>query len=169
MPAILPVPIEFRLPEGWRPVPPEEANAPGVAFVALHSRPDAGFAANITIDGEYRPDPATLAEIADESVERMRAIDESVVMAGRDEVGSAAAPGLTQKLAFSAVAGGVRRDLVQSQVYLSMLDIDDPRRRSVIRCALTVTARQHNTVLGDFQDFVRTVRPDTGIRDAGAE
>ncbi|MCX5129755.1 hypothetical protein OOK25_39665, partial [Streptomyces sp. NBC_00347] len=53
MPTTLPVPIEFRLPEGWQPAPPDEVGAPGVAFVALHPQPDSGFTANITIDGEY--------------------------------------------------------------------------------------------------------------------
>lgn len=32
----------------------------------------------------------------------------------------------------------------------------------MIRLVLTATAAQHDTVLGDFQDFVRTVRADTG-------
>ncbi|MFE9793860.1 hypothetical protein ACFYRL_19190 [Streptomyces goshikiensis] len=37
---------------------------------------------------------------------------------------------MTQQLTFSAVAGSVRRDLVQSQVYLSLLDVRDPRERA---------------------------------------
>ncbi|PVE04187.1 hypothetical protein [Streptomyces scopuliridis] len=162
MPTTLPVPIEFELPEGWRAAPPDEVGAPGAAFVALHPRPDAGFTANITIDGEYRPDAATLPEIAQESVERLSQATTSVVVAGRREVGSADAPGFTQTLAVSAVVGGVPQDLVQSQVYLSMLDVADPRKRAVIRLVLTATASQHPSVVEDFQDFVRTVRPDTG-------
>ncbi|WP_326610702.1 hypothetical protein OIE62_26290 [Streptomyces scopuliridis] len=162
MPTTLPVPIEFELPEGWRAAPPDEVGAPGAAFVALHPRPDAGFTANITIDGEYRPDAATLPEIAQESVERLSQATASVVVAGRREVGSADAPGFTQTLAVSAVVGGVPQDLVQSQVYLSMLDVADPRKRAVIRLVLTATASQHPSVVEDFQDFVRTVRPDTG-------
>ncbi|MBT2487888.1 hypothetical protein J7E96_04945 [Streptomyces sp. ISL-96] len=162
MPTTLPVPIEFELPEGWRAAPPDEVGAPGAAFVALHPQPDDGFTANITIDGEYRPDEATLSEIAHESVERLRQSATSVVVTGRREIGSEDAPGFTQTLAVSAVIGGVRRDLVQSQVYLSMLDVADPRRRAVIRLVLTASASQHSAVLDDFQDFVRTVRPDTG-------
>ncbi|MFE4638538.1 hypothetical protein ACFRJ1_34910 [Streptomyces sp. NPDC056773] len=161
MATTLPVPIEFRLPEGWRPAPPDEVGAPGVAFVALHPQPDSGFTANITIDGEYRPDEATLDELADASVELLREAAESVEVAARREIGSEGAPGLTQRLTFSAVAGGVRRELVQSQVYLSMLDVHDARRRAVIRLVLTATAEQHDGVLGDFQEFLRTVGPDT--------
>lgn len=159
MPTTLPVPIEFRLPDGWKPAPPDPVGAPGVAFVALHPRPDAGFTANITIDGESRPHATTLAEIADESVDRMREVAESVAVASRHEVGSADAPGLTQDMTFSSEAGGVHRDLVQSQVYLAMPDAA-PDSRAVIRLSLTATTAQHDTVLADFREFVRTVRPE---------
>jgi hypothetical protein len=162
MPATLPVPIEFRLPDGWLPARPEALEAQQVAFAAVHPQPDAGFSANITIDGEVPPDTATLADLADASVEHLRRVAESVEVAGRREVGTADAPALTQRLLFSADTGGTRRDLVQSQVYLSLSDVADPHRRAVIRLALTATAAQHDAVLGDFQDFLRTVRPDTG-------
>ena len=162
MPTTLPVPIEFELPEGWHAAPPDVAGAPGAAFIALYPRPDAGFTANITIDGEYRPDATALPDIAQESVEHLRQAATSVEVTGRREIGSAEAPGLTQTLAVSAVVGSVRRDLIQSQVYLSMLDVADPRKRSVIRLILTATTSQHPTVLDDFRDFVRTVRPETG-------
>ncbi|MFE9839113.1 hypothetical protein ACFYP4_28850 [Streptomyces sp. NPDC005551] len=78
---------------------------------------------------------------------------------------SADAPALTQRLTFTVVIDGVRRDLVQSQVYLFLSDVEDPEKRAVIRLVLTATAAQHDAVLGDFQYFVRTVRPDT---EAGA-
>ncbi len=83
-------------------------------------------------------------------------------MVNRHEVGSEAAPALTQRLTFSAVVSGVRCDLIESQVYLAVLGADDPRKRAVIRTYLTATAAQHDTVLPDFQEFVRTVGPDTG-------
>ncbi|MFD4696002.1 hypothetical protein [Streptomyces niveus] len=162
MASTLPVPIEFRLPEGWLPADPGRGDVQGVAFAAVHPHPDDGFTANITVGGEYRPDAATLAEIADESAARLRDVAESVEVSNRREVGPGDAPAPTQRLTFSAVAGGARRDLVQSQVYLSMPDVEDPHKRAVIRLALTATAAQHREVLPDFQDFVRTVRPDTG-------
>ncbi|MEU9313104.1 hypothetical protein [Streptomyces sp. NPDC048256] len=162
MPTTLPVPIEFRLPEGWLPVRPEGFDAPDVAFAAVHPQPDAGFAANITIDGEVPPDSATLAELAEASVARLREVAEPVAVAHRREVGSAEAPALTQRLIFSTVVDGARRDLVQSQAYLSLSDVENPRKRAVIRLTLTATTAQHDTVVSDFQDFVRSVRPDTG-------
>lgn len=161
MTTTLPVPIAFELPDGWRATPPDGVGATGAAFVALHPHPDAGFTANITIDGEFRLDAATIPEIADESVENLRRSAASVDIAERREVGSEDAPGLTQTLAVSVVAGGTLRNLVQSQVYLAMLDFTDPSKRAVIRLILTVTSTQHSAVIEDFRDFVRTVRPDT--------
>jgi len=161
MATTLPVPIEFELPDGWRPAPPDEVGAPGAAFIALHPQPDDGFTANITIDGEYRPDSVALPEMADGSVARLRETGASVTLTDRREMGSPEAPGLLQKLAVSTTAGGTLRDVVQTQVYLSLLDIKDPHNRVVIRLVLTSTAAQHPLVLGDFEDFVRTVRPRT--------
>ncbi|MFD0550060.1 hypothetical protein ACFQ0X_13270 [Streptomyces rectiviolaceus] len=135
-----------------------------MAFAAVHPEPDNGFAANITIDGEYRLDEATLTEIAEESVLRMRELDGSLVVLHRKEAGSGEAPALTQTLRFSTVTGGVHRDLVQIQVYLVMLDVHDASKRAVIRLALTAAANQIDSVLGDFQDFVSTVRPDSGSK-----
>ncbi|MDV7219506.1 hypothetical protein [Streptomyces prunicolor] len=158
----VPIPIEFDLPEGWRAAPPDEVGAPGASFVAVHLPSDAGFTANITIDGEYRPDTATLPEIADESVAHMSQAVTSVMVTDRRETGSVDAPGFTQTLAFSAIVDGRSRDLVQSQAYLSLLDVDNPHRRVVIRLVLTSTASQHPAVLDDFKDFLRTVRPSDG-------
>ncbi|MGK3937498.1 hypothetical protein ABK046_03585 [Streptomyces caeruleatus] len=161
MATTLPVPIEFELPDGWRAASPDEAGAPGAAFVALAPQPDAGFTANITIDGEYRTDSTSLPELADGSVERLRETGASVVLTDRREMGSPEAPGLLQKLALSTIVGGTHRDIVQTQVYLALLDVAVPYQRAVIRLVLTCTANQHAMVLGEFEDFVRTVRPRT--------
>lgn len=161
MATTLPVPIEFGLPEGWRAAPPDEVNAPGAAFVALHPRPDAGFTANITIDGEYRPDNPPLTDIADEAVAKLQQVAEQVSVAHRTEIGSAEAPGLTQTLTFAASDGGSTRALGQSHVYLAMIDTENPEHRAIIRLIFTATAEQYETVLPDFQEFIRTVRPET--------
>ena len=92
MPTTLPVPVEFRLPEGWSPADPDKADVYGVAFAALYEEPDDGFTANITIDGELRIDLTPLDEIADESVERMREAAESVNVLDRKEAGSSERP-----------------------------------------------------------------------------
>jgi hypothetical protein len=158
----LPAPIEFRLPEGWRPAPPDEVGAPGAAFVGLHPDPDNGFTANITVDGEGYTEAAVLPELADASIRTLRETGAEVSLADRSEVGSGDAPGLTQTLSVRAVVNGAPRDLVQSQVYLSMVDTEDRGRGVVIRLVLTASAEQYAAVLPDFQYFVWTVRPDTG-------
>ncbi|MFF7180018.1 hypothetical protein [Streptomyces sp. NPDC008121] len=163
MPLTLPVPIEFRLPDGWQPAaPPEGLDAPDVAFAAAYPHPDRGFTANITVAGEVPPEAAALSDLADESARRLSAFVDPVAVARRQEVGSPDAPALTQLLTFPAVVGEVRLDLVQSQVFLTFPDAHDPRRRAVIRLVLTATAGQHDEVVGDFREFVRSVRPDTG-------
>ncbi|MDX2825423.1 hypothetical protein PV416_31190 [Streptomyces ipomoeae] len=46
-----------------------------------------------------------------------------------------------------------------------MSDIEDSRKRAVIRLALTATASQYDAVVADFQNFVRTVRPGAETED----
>ena len=162
MASTLPTPIEFRLPDEWRPASPDDVGAPTAAFVALVSHPVDGFTANVTIDGELRRDTAPLASLADESVEQLRAAAGSVTVLDRAEVGSASAPALTQTLRVTAPVNGDERDLVQAQVYLSMPDSADPATHAVIRLVLTAGAAQYEAIRPDFQWFVSTVRPDTG-------
>ncbi|MEV0412549.1 hypothetical protein AB0I68_17520 [Streptomyces sp. NPDC050448] len=164
MATTLPVPIEFSLPDGWRPAPPDEVGAPGVAFIALHGRPDDGFTANITIDGEFLADGVTLEELADASADRVREAAVTVEVGGRRGIGGPDAPGLTQRLTLSAIVAGVPRDLVQSQVYMTIADVTDPHKRALVRTILTATAAQYDSVLGDFQEFLRSVRPDTATK-----
>ncbi|MFE0739136.1 hypothetical protein [Streptomyces sp. NPDC058855] len=129
-----------------------------MSFAAVLPDTDTEFAPSITVSGEMSPDAATLADLANKSVERLHEVAESVVVALRREVGSIDAPVLAQRLVFSAVIDGIHRDLVQSQVYLSLPDVRDPHNRAAIQLVLTATAAQHHSVLGDFQEFVRTIR-----------
>src|SRR5207302_11252094 len=93
----LPVPIQFKLPDGWEPAPPDEVGAPSAAFVALNTATrGAGFTANITIDGSVRAEGLTA--MADESVRELGEAVRAVTVAHRQEIGSADAPGLTQDL-----------------------------------------------------------------------
>ena len=164
MASTLPTPIEFRLPDEWQPAPPDDVGAPTAAFVALVPHPVDGFTANVTIDGELRRDTVPLASLAEASIEKLRAAADSVTVLDRAEVGSAAAPALTQTLRVTAPVHGAERDLVQAQVYLSMPDSEDPARHAVIRLVLTAGAGQYEAIRPDFQWFVSTVRPDARAR-----
>ncbi len=159
MATTLPIPIEFELPEGWVAAPPDEVGAPDAAFVALHPAPaGSGFTPNITIGGDYRPDPASLEQIADESVRNLAAYTGEVNLGRRTGFGDAGAPGLSQVVRMRQEVDGTERALAQCQVYLSMSDVDDAARRVVLRLALTATEEQLDDVLGDFQRFVSSVR-----------
>lgn len=153
----LPVRIEFELPEGWRPAPPDEVGAPGVAFVALHPASANGFTANLTIAGQFRESDLPMTAIAEESVNRLQDVVASVNVRDRVEVGSSEAPGITQVLDIQMGT----QELVQCQVYVSMQDVDQPQRRAVLELVLTCTPAQLDDVFPDFQEFVRTVKPET--------
>jgi hypothetical protein len=160
----LPTPIEFRLPDEWQPAAPDDVGAPTAAFVALVPHSQDGFTANVTIDGELRRDTVPLASLADESIEQLRAAAGPVTVLDRAEVGSAAAPALTQTLRVTTAVNGDQRDLVQAQVYLSMPDSAGPATHAVIRLVLTAGVGQYEAIRPDFQWFVSTVRPDTRAR-----
>ena len=143
MATTLPIPIEFELPDGWFAAPPDDVGADGAAFVALHPASErAGFTANITISGELRMDMATLSDIADESINRLGETAGQVALANRTEVGTADAPGLTQIVTLRPIINGAQRNLAQCQVYLSMVDEEDDRKRAIVQLALTATPDQ---------------------------
>lgn len=158
MATTLPVQIEFSLPDGWIPAPPDEVGAPGVAFVALHPESHGSFRTNITISGQPRPDSTPLAIIADETFDRLKQ-GAVAILADRREVGSPEAPGLTQVVRVSTTIDGEPIELIQSQVYLSFQDVDDAAKRAVVELVLTTTAEVFQRVVPDFQKFVASVRP----------
>lgn len=158
----LPVPIEFELPKGWQSAPPDQVNAPGAAFVALHPASIDEFTANITIAGQLYTDGTTLDGIADESLQRLAGSVDVVELRQRDIVGTDEAPGRTQVVDITTTIDNRPLQLVQCQVYLELRDENDPERRVVIELALTCRDTQLDAVLGDFQKFVATVRPSAG-------
>ncbi len=154
----LPVPIEFRLPEGWRSAPPDEVGAPGVAFVALHPHSGDGFTANITISGRLRADGEDLDATGDESVERIRQQAAGpVTLRDRTRIGSAEAPGLTQMLDFATLVDDRPLALTQCQVYLSMEDVSEPVTHALIEVVLTCARDQLDGVLDEFRQFLTTL------------
>lgn len=162
MASTLPVPIEFSLPDGWQSVSPDEVGSSQSAFVALHPPASNGFTANIAIAGEARTDGASLSQVADESLQQLEADFREVQLGRRNEVGSTAAPGLTQAVRLNADVDGRRQDLVQMQAYLGMTDVHEPERKAVVQCVLTALPEQFEHVVGDFQQLLSTIRPDQG-------
>lgn len=156
----LPVPLELQLPEGWTSAPPDEVDAPGAAFVALHLPSADGFTANITVSGNVRAGDNVLEDTAEESLERLAAGTAGTVeLRQRQGIGSEDAPGLLQLVDLTTTVGNQPLKLIQFQVYLLMKDLSDPEKQVVVEVMLTCKESQYDTVLSDFQTFVSNIRP----------
>ncbi|WP_028938388.1 hypothetical protein [Pseudonocardia spinosispora] len=153
MAGIVPTSIEFELPDGWQAAPPDEVRAPDAAFVALFPHPDHGYTPTITVNDESGS--GSLTDLADDAVAALKDAGAVVVVIKRTEVGSVDAPGLVQLLAIVVAIDGTTFDLVQSQVYMSL--VDGPEL-VVLRLVLTASSGQYTELMADFQDFVDTVR-----------
>jgi hypothetical protein len=161
MATTIPVPIEFSLPDGWLSAPPDEVGSPHVAFVALRPPASNGFTPNITISGDIRGD-VPLGVVADEALANAeREVGSGNVKLGnRTEAGTPANPGLTQALRMRISLNGHPQDVAQLQVFLGMQDVRDPRSKAVLRIVLTATPDRFEQVIGDFQQFISTIRPE---------
>ena len=142
-------PIEFTIPPGWRTPVDGTSSALGTVVAG---RPE--HDAVIVADGGLRPDKASLAEIAEETVTAIRESGTVVEVLHREELGTAASPGFAQILLARDAA-----ETVQCQTFIAMLDLDDSSERAVLRLVL-VTPKEHVAALvGDFQQFLSIVRP----------
>jgi hypothetical protein len=158
----LPVPIEFSLPPGWRSVSPDEIGTPEAAFVALHPETtQRGFTPNIAITGETHEDDVTLVQLGDTAVQRLRTGARDVQLGRRNEIGTAEDPGLTQAVKLNIDLQGRPQDVIQFQVFLIMRDRQDPRRRGVLQVVLSALPEQFPTVIGDFEQFLSSVTPES--------
>jgi len=145
----LPAAVEFRLPAGWAPGPEQDAGT----FVALHAASaESGFPANITVDTGIRPNLATLAEIAAESVAALRERSPDLTVTSR---GAPADPGLAQDLRLTVWLNGRLWEVIQSQVYLAATGSGE---QTVLRAVLTSTVDQFARVHEDFVEFLSTLR-----------
>ncbi|MFC4085728.1 hypothetical protein [Amycolatopsis samaneae] len=147
------LPLGFDVPDGWTPVDPGQVGAEGAAFVAVRSGPGGEFTANITVGVRQRPDPASIAEIAEEAVEGLGRTVAGLEVLSRRPVGGQAAPGMTQVLRLRTGEG---LDLVQTQVHLTVPGAE-PAGRIVLELACTATPEDARALTGDFQRFVGSV------------
>ncbi|WP_114423442.1 hypothetical protein [Nocardioides houyundeii] len=155
----LPVPVEFRLPEGWEPVRPEEWGVDNAAFMAVRRDAPGDYVPILSISGDWRLDYITLETIADESVELARAQADEVELLDRKEIGSEEAPAILQLLGVNATIDGRGWELRQGQVLSGLVDVKDPSRRVVVIYTVTCAAEQFDVVGREFQAFMSTVKP----------
>lgn len=155
----LPVPIRFELPgPEWEAVPPESRGVTNAAFLAVRRDTDDDYEPTITISGDWRNDPATLEDIADESLVLARSQATDVELLKRREMGTEHAPGITQLIGATITMNGRTFDLRQAQALTGLVDVEDPTKRVVVIYTFTCTYRQFDTYGREFQDFMRTVR-----------
>jgi hypothetical protein len=150
-------PLSLTIPEGWRWVDPEQGGAPGAQALLLHDASRTDFTANVTVTITYRPDGADIADVARESVDRLRRISEDVSVLRHTEIGTPEAPGVAQVVRLRVDA----KDLLQTQVHLALVDLADPLRRMIVQLMLTATPDQLDEVVPGFQALVSSVRPNS--------
>ena len=156
------VPLAFQLPPKWQQLDPDTNGAPGSAMLALYEERGETFTPSITIGIQRRTDSATLQQVAEEAVQRLAQVTDSVELIDRQEVGSAHAPGITQTLLIVSSYGGVTQELVQSQVHIEVplvppTEGEVPADRLAIELTGTSGRDQAAQVLRDFQTFVDSV------------
>ncbi|MBN6039089.1 hypothetical protein [Amycolatopsis sp. 195334CR] len=160
MTANLSFPLEFTLPPGWRtPLPPEAESAAGTVVAVRPER-----AATITSAGELRPDGAGLPEVADEAITTLRESGSRVDVLSRTEVGTPDSPGLAQILLLGGAAASIE-EVVQCQAFLAMPDVGGSGVRAVLRFVMTTTRQHIGALVGDFQQFLGTVRLNTAVAE----
>ncbi|HLL69341.1 MAG TPA: hypothetical protein VK453_27040 [Micromonosporaceae bacterium] len=111
----------------------------------------------------FRADVDTLPEIADESVAALRQVSPDLTVVDRGELGDPADPGFVQQLRMTAVVNGAVWDVLQSQVYISTRAAGGQQAQTVVRAVLTCTVSQFSSMVGDFDEFLATLRfaPDS--------
>lgn len=152
------VPLGFDVPDGWSAVDPADVGAAGVAFVLVRPTPDGEFTPNITIGVDRRSDDGGPADAARESLLRLEATMADVSLVDRQSIGDVNAPGVTQVVRLRPRPGPAApaRELVQSQVHLTVPLGDAPHDRLVVEIACTCLPTQTDAVIPDFQRLVAT-------------
>lgn len=168
MSGTLPLPVRFRLPSAdWEAVVPESLGVENAAFLAVRRNLCDDYSPTITVSGGRRDDSATLAQIADESLLKLRGQAEDVELVKRTLIESEHAPAITQSLGAVVSVEGQRFDLRQAQAVTAVLDIYDSTRRIVVIYTLTCTYAQFDAIGREFQQFMATVKiiPDDEVPD----
>lgn len=156
--AVLPLPIEFELPgPSWQRVDPRAFGVPTAAFMAIRLDSEQAYNPVLTVSGGFRRDPASLDDIADESLELLRAELGEAEVVKRRSVGNANAPAVLQLLGATGTVDGHRRDLRQVQVIEAIQDIDDPGKRVVLIFTMTGTYAQSEELAEEFETFMESV------------
>ncbi len=164
MTTTLPVPVRFELPNAhWRAVPPASYGVTNAAFLALRADAPGDYTPLLTISGDWRTDPASLVDIADESLAILRGEGASdVELVKRTLIESELAPAITQSLGAVVTVEARSHDVRQAQAIQALHDVHEPAKRVVLTYTLTCTYAQFDALGPEFQQFMASVQVAPG-------
>jgi hypothetical protein len=159
MTSTLPIPVRFELPgPEWEPIDPEANGVPNAAFLAVRRGTPGDYTPTLSVSGGWRNDGSTLEQIADESLEVLRAQGASdVELVKRRVIDSETAPAVTQSMGAVVQVDGRSYDLRQAQAVQGMVDVEDPAKRVVVLYTFTSTFAQFDEYGPEFQRFMASV------------
>ncbi|WP_299056095.1 hypothetical protein [uncultured Nocardioides sp.] len=156
-----PVPIRFELPgPQWRAVQPESVGVSNAMFVALRDDTPGDYTPIISFSGGWRTDDATMEQIAEEAVLRLRDETGDAQLMDRRQFGTEQTPSYSQVLRASAEVDGQHYDLARLQALIGLQDPAQERRRAVLIVSCTCLADQLDVVTPEFQALVKGLRVD---------
>ncbi len=155
----LPLPIRIQLPnDSWELVEPASLGVQNVALLAVRrGLVEDAYTPTITVSGDWRTDGATLTEVADESVAKVRSEAEEVELLDRHETPSDSAPVVSQVIGAVIHVDGATHDLRQVQQVRGYVDLDDPGRVAVVIHTLTCTFAQYEQMGREFTDYLGSI------------
>ncbi|WP_232680076.1 hypothetical protein [Nocardioides sp. R-C-SC26] len=169
-----PVPFRFELPSPlWQPTDPETVGVTNALFFALRADdpadPLAGsYTPSLTISGGWRDPGTTVAQVAEESLEKLRIQGLSdVEVVRRREVESDHAPALAQTIGGLVDIDGTRFDIRQQQAVFGYRDLTSNRIAIVIH-TLTSTYAQEADLESEWRSYVASIEVVVDGGDATA-
>lgn len=136
---------------------PRGYGVPTAAFMAIRPDPAESYTPVLTISGGFRRDAVSLDEIADESIDVLKADLGNAGLVKRREAGSENVPAVLQLLEADAQIDGRRFDLRQAQVVQAIRDVNDPTKRIVLIFTMTSTYAQSERLGSEFEAFMDSV------------
>jgi hypothetical protein len=143
------LPLGVDVPDGWVPVDPAEAGAPGAALVVVLPTPEGEFTPNITVGVGEPSSTVDVNAAADQAVRRLSEVADELVVRSRQDVGGEPAPGVAQVI--DLLVAGQR--LAQYQVHMS-IPLPDDDAHVPVELAGTCTPSQAERAVPDFQRLV---------------
>jgi hypothetical protein len=158
----LPFPIIFELPEGWTPVPPDEAGQADAAYVAVRDANTADpVATNIVISGLGLHDATVdVAALGAHDLAHLQS-RYAVTVLKRDITTDGPARQAAHLLQIEYAAGHSTTPLRQIRIITAFGGADDPADVAVVRLVMTCPAEVFEAAGPEFGRFLASIAPAT--------